>query len=171
MLCWSDFEIKAAILSIVFYAVLSSICFLNLPKTVSRFPQISPDGRTSRPLSTSMNANPRYNRTPHLINTLACADCNREIELSDLMRTQVAAQVRGEPNPAGTTCGQARWAGFGIAERWCCAWFETMLEPLGLMWPLSSRKPCRGAQRLRNPKISMGLQLGGSEVSGFGNAT
>ena len=117
-----------------------------------------------------MNANPRYNRAPHLSNTLACVNCNDEIELTDLMRTQVAAQVRGDPSPAVTACGRARWAVSDIAERWCCDWLETMLALLGLVWSLSSRKPCRGDPRLHNPRISMGLQLGGNEVSGFGNA-
>lgn len=51
-----------------------------------------------------MNANPRYNRAPHLSNTLACVNCNDEIELTDLMRTQVAAQVRIQVEQSRKSC-------------------------------------------------------------------
>jgi hypothetical protein len=56
----------------------------------------NPDTLPSAPLPIDMNTSSQSNGTTALNNTLACPNCNQEIELTQLMRTQVASQIRGE---------------------------------------------------------------------------
>ncbi len=56
----------------------------------------NPDTLPSAPLQIDMNTSSQSNGTTALNNTLACPNCNQEIELTQLMRTQVASQIRGE---------------------------------------------------------------------------
>ena len=56
-----------------------------------------PDNHVKGPLEVSMNSNlPSNNGITALKNTLACPNCSHEIEVTELMRTQLAVQIRGE---------------------------------------------------------------------------